>query len=86
MEVPKQGQFAPVPVSEQVVMIFAVTEGYMDGIEISQVQAFEAALLEHMRARHGSLLDEIAETGQMDEDAMSTAITAFAGSWAPEGG
>ena len=86
VEVLKQGQFAPVPVAEQVVMIFAVTEGYMDGIEIFDVQAFEAALLEHMRARHGSLLDEIAETGQMDEDAMSTAITAFADSWAPEGG
>ena len=85
VEVLKQGQFDPVPVAEQVVLIFAVTEGYMDGVEISQVREFGVALLGHMRARHASLLDEIAETGQMDRDAMAAAISAFAESWAPDG-
>jgi F-type H+-transporting ATPase subunit alpha len=81
----KQGQFEPVPVAEQVVVIFAVTAGYTDGIEVSQIAQFEVDLVDHMRTRHSSLLDEIAETGGIDEEAVAAAIEAFAASWTSDG-
>jgi F-type H+-transporting ATPase subunit alpha len=84
VELLKQGQYVPMPVSEQVVVIFGVTAGYMDDIEVSDIREFEGDLLEHFRNRHQSLLDEIAETGRMDEDAVGAAIESFADSWAPE--
>ncbi|MFV9672755.1 MAG: F0F1 ATP synthase subunit alpha [Acidimicrobiia bacterium] len=85
VEVLKQGQFEPVPVSEQVMAIFAVTEGFMDGVDVSEVHTFEAEMREYVRTRHGHLLDQIAETGEMDNDAMRSAIEAFVSSWSGSG-
>ncbi|MEA2023218.1 MAG: F0F1 ATP synthase subunit alpha [Actinomycetota bacterium] len=81
VEVLKQGQFEPVPVAEQVMAIFAVTEGLMDRVAPSEVHGFEAEMREYIRTRHGHLLDQIAETGEMDDDAMRSAIEAFVASW-----
>ncbi|MEA3503334.1 MAG: F0F1 ATP synthase subunit alpha, partial [Actinomycetota bacterium] len=85
VEVLKQGQFEPVPVAEQVMAIFAVTEGFMDGVDVSEVHAFEAEMREYVRTRYGHLLDQIAETGEMDDDAMRSAIEAFVASWSDSG-
>jgi F-type H+/Na+-transporting ATPase subunit alpha len=81
VEVLKQGQFEPMPVADQVVVIFAVTEGHMDEVEVSDIQRFEDDLLDHMHARHQRLLDEIDETGRMNEEAMADAVSSYAGSW-----
>jgi F-type H+-transporting ATPase subunit alpha len=85
VELLKQGQYVPMPVSEQVVVIFGVTAGFMDDIAVSDIGEFEGDLLEFFHNRHQSLLDEIAETGSMDEEAVGAAIESFAESWAPEG-
>ena len=85
VETLKQGQFVLMSVSEQVVVIYGVTAGYMDAITVSDIQEFEDDLLEYFRNRHRSLLDEIADTGSMDEEAVGAAIESFAESWAPEG-
>ena len=47
-EVLKQGQYTPVPVERQVVVIFAATKGYLDKISISDILPFEAALLKEI--------------------------------------
>jgi F-type H+-transporting ATPase subunit alpha len=85
VEVLKQGQFEPLPVADQVVAIFAVTEGFMDAVDVAEVSKFEAALREYVRTRHGHLLEQIADTGGMDEDAVRSAVEAFAASWQPAG-
>ena len=85
VETLKQGQYVPMPVSEQVVVIYGVTAGYMDDVAVPDIQVFEHDLLEHFRNRHRSLLDEIAETGSMDEEAVGAAIASFAESWTPDG-
>jgi F-type H+-transporting ATPase subunit alpha len=85
VEVLKQGQYDPLPVADQVVAIFAVTEGFMDGVDVSDVHRFEGELREYMRSRHGHLLDTIADSGQMDEDAMRSAIDGFASTWTGNG-
>jgi len=64
-------------VGAQVVVLFAVTEGYMDNVPVSEVPDFESKLLEYMRARHSSLLDEAGSGAELDEDALRAAIEAF---------
>jgi len=81
VEVLKQGQYDPLPVADQVAAIFAVTEGFMDDVDVADVHKFEAGLREYMRARYGHLLDSIAESGALDEDAMREAIGGFVSTW-----
>jgi F-type H+-transporting ATPase subunit alpha len=77
VEILKQGQFSPVPVAEQVVALFAVTEGHMDDVPVAEISAFEAELLEFVRTRHGVLLSQVSDTGVLDEEAVVGAITGF---------
>jgi F-type H+-transporting ATPase subunit alpha len=58
-ELLKQPQFSPVPVEEQVVALFAGTRGYLDGIEVDKVPAFESRLLAELRARNAGVLEAI---------------------------
>jgi F-type H+-transporting ATPase subunit alpha len=77
VETLKQGQYEPVPVSEQVLVIYAVTEGFVDDIDPSDVAAFEVGLREFARERHGSLLAEISDTGTAPDDDIVAAINAY---------
>jgi F-type H+/Na+-transporting ATPase subunit alpha len=56
VELLKQPQNSPMPVEEQVVVVFAGTKGYLDSIPVEQVRRFEAELLDHTRSTHGALL------------------------------
>jgi F-type H+-transporting ATPase subunit alpha len=77
VEVLKQGQFSPMPVEDQVVAIFAVTEGHMDDVPIADVPDFEAALIDFVGNRYSGLVAEIRDTGRLPEDELVAAITAF---------
>ncbi|MCL6423774.1 F0F1 ATP synthase subunit alpha [Brachybacterium sp. JHP9] len=67
MELLKQPQNSPMPVEEQVVSVWAGTNGKFDEIEVEDVRAFEAQLLEHLR-HNGSVLSTIRETKKFDAD------------------
>jgi F-type H+/Na+-transporting ATPase subunit alpha len=58
-ELLKQAQFAPVPVEEQVVSIFAGTRGFLDRVEVADVTRFESSMLGELRAREPELLGAI---------------------------
>ena len=77
VEVLKQGQYNPMPVEEQVVVIFAVTEGHMDDVDPSNIPEFESGLIEFCRTRYGSLLAQIADTGDLPQDELIAAINAY---------
>jgi F-type H+-transporting ATPase subunit alpha len=78
VEVLKQPQFSPVPVEEQVLAIYAVTEGHMDDVVLRDVARFELGLREFFRARHSHLLATIADTGKLPEATdMDSAIAAY---------
>ena len=82
VEVLKQDQFSPVKVEEQVVAIYAVTEGHMDSVPIEKVEDFEAGLLDYVRTRHPELLSHIVTTGELpDTDALVEAINSFKGTF-----
>ncbi len=73
-ELLKQGINSPMSVQEQVVSLFAGTRGYLDTITVADVGRFETELLDHVRGRHGALLDGIAETGKVDEDELEAIV------------
>jgi F-type H+-transporting ATPase subunit alpha len=78
VEVLKQPQFSPVPVDEQVIVIYAVTEGHMDDIAIGDVRRFEDELREFFQSRHPGLLAEIRDTGKLPAtEAVDGAIAEF---------
>ena len=78
VEVLKQPQFSPIPVEEQVLAIYAVTEGHLDDVDISDVRRFELGMREHFHTRQPGLLNELRETGKLPEgDAISSAIAEF---------
>ncbi len=78
VEVLKQPQFAPVPVEEQVLAIYAVTQGLFDDIPGEDISRAERELREFVRVRHSHLLDTIKRTGKLPEaGALEEAISAF---------
>ena len=81
-EILKQKQYAPMPVEEQVVSIYAVVKGYCDSIQTANVGRFEKEFLDFMRASKykESVLDVISSTGKMEgdaEEALKKAIAEF---------
>ena len=79
VELLKQGLNSPMAVQEQVVVIFAGTNGFLDPVPVEDVTRFEAELVEWFRTRHGDLLDTIVSDGKIpDEDAFTAQIQEFA--------
>ncbi len=72
VELLKQGQYVPMPVEQQVVSIFAGTNGYLDEIPLEHVQRFERELLEMMQLRNANLLKTIAETKDIGEQTQKS--------------
>jgi len=64
----KQGQYSPMPVEEQIMAIFAATQGFTDDIEASEVVAFERKLLAYVRLQHKDVLAEIKEKKQLSAE------------------
>jgi F-type H+/Na+-transporting ATPase subunit alpha len=77
-ELLKQPQNAPVPVAEQVIVVYAGGNGWADTVPVAEVQRFEGELREYFRAHHAELLDQIAKTGFLPERAdLDRAMQAF---------
>jgi F-type H+/Na+-transporting ATPase subunit alpha len=82
-ELLKQGLNAPMPVEEQVVVIYAGTRGYLDSIPIEDVQRFQAEFLTDLRAKHADILTSIRETKALnDTEPLDNALTSFLGTFA----
>ena len=69
-ELLKEPQYSPYPVEEQVVSIWAGTNGKLDTIEVSDVLRFERELLDYLR-RNTSILDTLRETNVLDDDTVA---------------
>jgi F-type H+-transporting ATPase subunit alpha len=88
VELLKQPLNSPMPVEEQVVSLYAATNGYLDPVPVTEVRRFENELLDWFRGRHRDILDGIREGGDIAEvDALAAAIKGFAEqfSWELEG-
>jgi F-type H+/Na+-transporting ATPase subunit alpha len=77
-ELLKQGINQPVPVEEQVVVVFAGTRGFTDGVPVVEVQRYESELRAYFRANEADLLTTIRDTGRLPEgDALANAVRQF---------
>ena len=84
-ELLKQPQFSPLKTEEQVAVIYAGVNGYLDDLELSQVGPFEQGLLSAMRNEHKDILDDIASKQALDDDItgrLKSAIEGFAKTFA----
>ena len=79
-EVLKQPQFSPLPVEEEVVAIYAGTNGYLDGIDVGDVTRYEAGMMRDLRANHADVLEAIRVEKQISdatEAKLKAALDAF---------
>src|SRR4051794_1345790 len=84
VELLKQGLHEPMAVEEQIVSIFAGTNGYLDDIPTSDVKRFESELLDFVRTRHADLLNKVRDSGAMPEgDTLATAVGDFKAQFVP---
>ena len=80
VELLKQPQYDPFPVEDQVVSIWAGSNGYLDDVPIEDVSRFEHDFLENLRRTHEGILTAIRETKALSEDtvtALKDAIEEF---------
>jgi F-type H+-transporting ATPase subunit alpha len=84
-ELLKQPLNAPVPVEEQVVAIYAGTEGYLDDIPVDDVSRFESELVQYVKSNHEGLLATIRDEKTLPEgDELKEAVSSFLKRFAPD--
>jgi F-type H+-transporting ATPase subunit alpha len=83
-EILKQPQYQPMPLEEQVVSLFAGTNGYADAVPVNEVKAWQTAMLRSLQASHAAILADIAERKLITaetEAALRQALEAFHRTW-----
>jgi F-type H+-transporting ATPase subunit alpha len=84
-ELLKQAQFSPLKMEEQVVVIWAGTNGYLDALPVNRVKAFEDGLLGSIKSKNAEILDAIRTSKDLADDTagkLKAAVDAFAKSFA----
>ena len=66
-ELLKQSQFSPMKMEEQVCVIYAGVNGYLDPLSVDRVRPFESGLLALLRSKHSDLLDSIRKSGDLSD-------------------
>ena len=77
VEMLKQPQYEPVATEDQVIALFAVTEGYFDKVPVDGIYEAEKNLLEFVKTRYSDMVNSIKETGELPGDELKEAVTAF---------
>ncbi|HEX7051797.1 MAG TPA: F0F1 ATP synthase subunit alpha [Longimicrobiales bacterium] len=77
VEVLKQPQYAPMPVEQQVMIIYAVTNGYLDDLPVERIRAFEAGFHDYMRAQHPEVGEAIRTQKEMSEEIEQQLVAAI---------
>jgi F-type H+-transporting ATPase subunit alpha len=87
VEILKQPQYQPMPVENQVAVIYAVTNGYLDDIDIDLVRAWERGFLQALGAKHAEILSGIRQGGQLTDEltaSLKGAIESYNATFAAE--
>ena len=85
-ELLKQKQFAPMPVSEQALVLFAAEFGYLDDVDVERIGSFESALLAYANSNHADFMKDLAKSGDYNDsikDQLKTIVENFKknGAW-----
>jgi F-type H+-transporting ATPase subunit alpha len=80
VELLKQDQYSPLPMEKQVIIIYAAINGFVDDYEVPVLLRYEAELYDFMAANYSSVMDEIKEKKNIDDDLkakVDAALNAF---------
>ena len=80
VEILKQNQYVPMSIANQVAIIYASVNGYLDDVEIDQINQYESDLVEYLTANNQSTLDSIVASGKLDDknkDELNKALETF---------
>lgn len=77
VELLKQDQYQPMPVEDQILVIFAGTQGYLDDIPVEQVKAFEEGFLRFVKAERPELRKEIKEKKELTDELKQKIVDAI---------
>ncbi|HEU5208606.1 MAG TPA: F0F1 ATP synthase subunit alpha [Longimicrobiales bacterium] len=80
VEILKQPQYQPLPMAEQVAIIWAATNGHLDDVPVERVRAFEREFMEFLRTQRPQILQTITDTKKVDDDVLrqlTDAVGAF---------
>jgi F-type H+-transporting ATPase subunit alpha len=86
-EILKQPQYQPVPLDKQVISIWAVSNGALDKVPVSQVKAWEAAAHAYIDTNHPEISQSIMRTKDLTPEtieALRLALTDFNQTWVPQ--
>jgi F-type H+-transporting ATPase subunit alpha len=83
VELLKQGQYSPVPVEKQVLILYVGTQGILDDLPLPQVRAFEQELFKFVENAHPGLLPSIREKKTLD-DGIKAEIAAIIADFKPK--
>ena len=84
-----QGRFEPMPVEEQVAVIFAGNQGFLDDLDVHRVRPFGEGLRDYLRSQAADLLADIRDRGEVTEDTeakLRDAVAAYHNSFAADQG
>ena len=79
-ELLKQGQYGPYSLADQIAVLYAGVNGFLDDVPVEKVTAFDAAFVEFMRTNHPEILAAITEANDVSDDTaenLKTAIQEF---------
>ncbi|MCI1857355.1 MAG: F0F1 ATP synthase subunit alpha [Sporolactobacillus sp.] len=87
VEILKQNLHKPYPVEDQVIVLYALTQGFVDDVPITDVRRFESELLGFVKQNHPEILSRIRESGNLpDKKPFANAIDEFKKTFAPSKG
>jgi F-type H+-transporting ATPase subunit alpha len=84
VELFKQKQYNPIPVEEQVAVMWAMQNSYLDPIPVERVKEFQTKLQDYLQTRKEGLLQSIRDKKQLDEDIeaqLKAALEEFKATW-----
>ncbi len=80
VEILKQGQYKPMPVEHQVLVIYGATKGHVDHLPVASLGRWQEELITYFESTHRAVLDEMLSTGKLDDSVdagLKKGITAF---------
>jgi F-type H+-transporting ATPase subunit alpha len=82
----KQGEREPLPVEEQVIVIYAASNGYLNNVDVDNVPDFESQLLDYLRDSHGEILSAIRDEQEISDDTdekLKEVLSSFSQNYEP---
>ncbi|MCH2367260.1 MAG: F0F1 ATP synthase subunit alpha [Planctomycetes bacterium] len=68
VEILKQGQYQPMDVAEQILIIWAGSKGKLDDVPVDRVREYEVGFLDFIKATHSEIVEQLTETGEVSEE------------------